>query len=181
MRPAARWSGQRVPDVESPEASAPHALVIDDLLLFRQVSLGQAAVDDDIDEKDDAPARSAEDLASRPAVLLDSAGGRGSAEGITLASVLTRYEEVGLRTKPSKVRDYDAVQDMLGHTLDHHVLRGSSSRYAAIRAEVQRVTRSGWARPREVERLVGKLTHWLLLHRPALALGRCHHRTGQGG
>ena len=32
------------------------------------------------------------------------------------------------------------------------------------------MTRSGWARPREVERLVGKLTHWLLLHRPALAL-----------
>ena len=36
---AARWSGQRVPDVGSPEASAPHALVIDDLLLFRQVPL----------------------------------------------------------------------------------------------------------------------------------------------
>ena len=62
------------------------------------------------------------------------------------------------------------MQDMLGHTLDHNVLRGSSSRYAAIRAEVVRVTRSGWARPREIESLVGKLTHWLLLHRPALAL-----------
>ena len=62
------------------------------------------------------------------------------------------------------------MQDMLGHTLDHNVLRGSSSRYAAIRAEVLRVTRSGWARPREIESLVGKLTHWLLLHRPALAL-----------
>ena len=36
VRPAARWSGQRVPDVESPEASAPHALVIDDLLLYQQ-------------------------------------------------------------------------------------------------------------------------------------------------
>ena len=94
----------------------------------------------------------------------------GVAVGTTLASVLTRYDQVGLRTKPSKVRDYDAVQDMLGHTLDHNVLRGSCSRYAAIRAEVLRMTRSGWARPREVERLVGKLTHWLLLHRPALAL-----------
>ena len=39
VRSAARWSGQRVPDVDSPEASAPHALVIDDLLLFRQVLL----------------------------------------------------------------------------------------------------------------------------------------------
>ena len=47
VSPTARWSGQRVPDVESPEASAPHALVIDDLLLFRQVLLGQAAADDD--------------------------------------------------------------------------------------------------------------------------------------
>ena len=37
VSPTARWSGQRVPDVESPEASAPHALVIDDLLVFRQV------------------------------------------------------------------------------------------------------------------------------------------------
>ena len=84
--------------------------------------------------------------------------------------MLARYEQVGLRTKPSKVRDYDAVQDLLGYTLDHNVLRGSCSRYAAIRAEVIRITRCGWARPREVERLVGKITHWLLLHRPSLAL-----------
>ena len=62
------------------------------------------------------------------------------------------------------------MQDMLGHTLDHNVLRGSCARYAAIRAEVQRIIRCGWARPREVERLVGKLTHWFLLHRPSLAL-----------
>ena len=41
---AARWSGLRVPDVESPEASAPHALVIDDLLLFRQVALHQTGL-----------------------------------------------------------------------------------------------------------------------------------------
>ena len=36
-----------MPDVECPEASAPHALVIDDLLLFRQVLLRY--VDDDAD------------------------------------------------------------------------------------------------------------------------------------
>ena len=72
VSPAARWSGQRVPDVDSPEASAPHALVIDDLLMFRQVP---------------------------PRYL---AG--GVAVGTTLASVLTRYDQVGLRTKPSKVR-----------------------------------------------------------------------------
>ena len=37
VRPEARWSGQRVPDVDSPHAEAPHALIIDDLLMFRQV------------------------------------------------------------------------------------------------------------------------------------------------
>ena len=37
VRPEARWSGQRVPDVDSPHADAPHALIIDDLLMFRQV------------------------------------------------------------------------------------------------------------------------------------------------
>ena len=91
-------------------------------------------------------------------------------EGTAQASVLSRYDEVGLRTKPSKVRDYAAVQDMLGHTLDHNVLRGSCARYAAIRAEVLRMTRCGWVRPRELERLVGKITNWFLLHRPSLAV-----------
>ena len=133
--------------MESSEASTLHALVIDDLLLFRQVL--RSSLDN---------------------VRADDRAARGTEEGIALAPVLTRYEEVGLRTKPSKVRDYDAVQDLLGHTLDHNVLRGSCARYSAIRAEVIRIARCGWARPRDVERLVGKITHWLLLHRPALAL-----------
>ena len=49
-------------------------------------------------------------------------------------------------------------------------MRASFPRYAAIRAEVERITRCGWARPREVERLVGKITNVFLLHRPSLAL-----------
>ena len=166
VHPAARWSGVRVPDVESPEASAPHALVIDDLLLFRQVALGRAVADEAADEEDDALARSPEEVSARPAVLQE---GTGDAS-VALASVLARYEQVNLRTKPNKVRDYAAVQDLLGHTLDHNVLRASSPRYAAIRAEVERITRCGWARPREVERLVGKITNVFLLHRPSLAL-----------
>ena len=68
--PAARWSGQRVPDVESAEASKPHALVIDDLIMFRQVLPRYMA--------------------------------GGVAVGTTLASVLTRYDQVGLRTKPEQ-------------------------------------------------------------------------------
>ena len=173
VRSAARWSGQRVPDVDSPEASAPHALVIDDLLLFRQVLLRCVEeTDADMDtatERATLPDSETIAQAAAPATQ-GGACASGAAGGVALASVLARYEQVGLRTKPSKVRDYDAVQDLLGYTLDHNVLRGSCSRYAAIRAEVLRITRCGWARPREVERLVGKITHWLLLHRPSLAL-----------
>ena len=137
------------------------------------------AFDADTDEETDAATDTATegptpadsetiDQAGAPAT--HGGGDTSAAGGVALASVLARYEQVGLRTKPSKVRDYDAVQDLLGYTLDHNVLRGSCSRYAAIRAEVLRITRCGWARPREVERLVGKITHWLLLHRPSLAL-----------
>ena len=32
------------------------------------------------------------------------------------------------------------------------------------------MTRCGWVRPRELERLVSKLTNWFLLHRPWLAV-----------
>ena len=182
VRSAARWSGQRVPQVESPEASAPHALVIDDLLLFRQVPLRDDDAEPAAEGNGDATGTDAETDTETPDTTTNTRERLGAssprdgvndgrvAEGISLASVLTRYEQVGLRTKPSKVRDYDAVQDLLGNTLDHNVLRGSCSRYAAIRAEVLRVIRCGWARPREVERVVGKITHWLLLHRPSLAL-----------
>ena len=98
--------------------------------------------------------------------VTDSAGAAGTA----LETVLQRYAAVHLRTKPSKVQDYNAVQDLVGHTLDHNVLRASCSRYAAIRAEVLRLLRSRWCRPRDIERIVGKLTHIMLLHRQSLAL-----------
>ena len=53
--------------------------------------------------------------------VTDSAGAAGTA----LETVLQRYAAVHLRTKPSKVQDYNAVQDLVGHTLDHNVLRAS--------------------------------------------------------
>ena len=37
LEPAARWSSERVPELDSPGARTPHALVVDDLLLFRMV------------------------------------------------------------------------------------------------------------------------------------------------
>ena len=113
VRPAARWSRQRVPDVDSPEASAPHALIIDDLLLFRQVPCVYVDADVNVDHDTDEMGDRLECLDEE--VTRDGPGGRSGEEGTALASVLTRYDEVGLRTKPSKVRDYAAVQDMLGH------------------------------------------------------------------
>ena len=76
--------------------------------MFRQIPLGQAAVDNDADEGEDARARSPQELAARPAVVRNGTGDRS----VALASAFIRYEQVGLRTIPSKVRDYDAVQDM---------------------------------------------------------------------
>ena len=99
------------------------------MLLFRQVALGRAVADEASDEEDDALARSPEEVS---AVLQE---GKGDAS-VALASVLARYEQVNLRTKPSKVREYVAVQDLLGHTLDHNILRASCSRYAAIPADI---------------------------------------------
>ena len=61
----------------------------------------------------------------------------------------------------------NAIVEYLDETHPEPPLIGRSP---AIRAEVLRVIRCGWARPREVERVVGKITHWLLLHRPSLAL-----------
>ena len=53
--------------------------------------------------------------------------------------------------------------------MEHSVLRAQNARYDQLRAWVRDLERRGWARPREVERLVGKLTHLFLVHRLALA------------
>ena len=37
LNPAARWSSEHVPELDSPAARTPHAVVVDDVLLFRQV------------------------------------------------------------------------------------------------------------------------------------------------
>ena len=90
--------------------------------------------------------------------------------GVALESLLRRYAEVGLSTKPSKVHDYAREQDLLGYRLDHNRLRISASRYANLRDAVGALRRRSWARPREVEALVGRFTHAFLLNRPALSV-----------
>ena len=66
--------------------------------------------------------------------------------------------------------DYARKQDMLGYRLDHNKLRLSASKYATLRDAVGALRRRRWARPREVEAIVGRFTHAFLLHRPALSL-----------
>ena len=146
VAPEARWSGLRVPSVDSPGATTPHALIIDDLLLFRQVRASgprhateRASVRSYVKHFEEsegslsylskaAHAKTPDVTAGPPDNRIEVASSPDSAEhGTALETVLERYKHVGLRTKPSKVKDYDAVQDLVGHTLDHNVLRASSS------------------------------------------------------
>jgi hypothetical protein len=83
--------------------------------------------------------------------------------------VLQRYDEVNIRTKPSKVHDYSPTQVGLGHLLDYNEFRTTHENYDAICGGVPAVRRRGWAKPREVEGLVGSLTSRMLLERWTLS------------
>ena len=97
-----------MPEVDSPEAKAPHALIIDDLLLFRQVPWVYVDADVYIDHDTDEVEDPLKGLDGRNSAIFEGEQDlQGSEEeGTAQASVLSRYDEVGLRTKPSKVRDY---------------------------------------------------------------------------
>ena len=144
LDPAARWSCKRVPTLDTPAAAAPHVIVIDDLLLFRQV----------------------------PADARNKHVGMDVAVAVTpcLQTILDRYRDVGLHVKPSKVHDYATSQDLLGYRLEQNVLRCPQSKFDSIQEAVEALERRRWAKPREVEALVGKFTHIFLLHRPALSV-----------
>ena len=135
LDPAARWSSEAVPELDSDAASAPHALVVDDLVLFRQRKRHRAPRQDP-----------------------------------RLANACQRYSEVGLEAHPEKVHDFSTEQDVLGYRLQKNVLRARHAQVEQLRAWVRSLERRGWAKPREVERLVGKLTHLFLLQRFALSV-----------
>ena len=169
-----------MPEFGSPEASTPHALVIDDLLMFRDVPIQDCCAEGDevsvptgtlgvggSQWRRRARRRRARRKAGSPGAIESAQTDSG---GVPLAPVLARYTEVGLRYKAEKVRDYSAEQDLLGYTLDWNVLRGSLPRYHALAQAVRSLERRMWAQPREVERLVGRFTHWFLLHRAALSI-----------
>ena len=117
LDPAARWSSEHVPEPGSAAARAPHAVVVDDVLLFRQVPKNRKAPHDHADAADEMDAALRE-------------------PGVALESLLRRYAEVGLSTKPSKVHDYAREQDLLGYRLDHNRLRISpaGTRTSAMRS-----------------------------------------------
>ena len=152
LDPAARWSSEAVPELDSEAASSPHALIVDDLLLFRTRKRNQ--------RRRRRPARTAVTSPNSPKVT-----DRDS----RLSDACARYAEVGLEAHPDKICDFSTDQDLLGYRLEHNVLRAQNARYAELRAWVRNLERRGWAHPREVERLVGKLTHLFLIHRLALA------------
>ena len=77
---------------------------------------------------------------------------------------------MNIRTKPSKVHDYASTQVGLGNLLDNNEFRTVPETYAEICGEVYAMRRCGWARPRQVERIVGRLTSRMLLLRLTLSV-----------
>ena len=146
----------RTPAEGSAEADAPHTIVVDDVLLSRQEDWEEEDEDEDYDPLDRL------DEAVQPA----EQGSKARVDD--LRRLLARYDEVGCRFHPEKVHDYAPVQELLGYTLDHNVLRSSLKRYRDLAARVAGLRRRGWARPREVEQLIGKFTNAFLLERSAL-------------
>ena len=162
LHPAARLSSRNQPALDSAAAREPHAIVIDDVLCFRQVQRRAAA------SRPHDPAVAAAEVAA-------ATTGGDFAEltpqsGTTFQRVLARYKEVNIRTKRSKVFDYSPTQVGLGVLLDDNEFRTPPDRYVEINAEVQDLLRRGWARPRQVERLVGRITSRMLLLRLTLSI-----------
>ena len=162
LHPAARLSSRNQPALDSAAAREPHAIVIDDVLCFRQVQRRAAA------SRPHDPAVAAAEVAA-------ATTGGDFAEltpqsGTTFQRVLARYKEVNIRTKRSKVFDYSSTQVGLGVLLDDNEFRTPPDRYVEINAEVQDLLRRGWARPRQVERLVGRITSRMLLLRLTLSI-----------
>ena len=117
------------------------------------------------------PQQSAVQHAVQPAAQLPTQ----SAAQSTFRHVLDRYEDVNIRTKPSKVQDYASTQVGLGHLLDDNEFRTLPDTHAEISGEVRAMIRCGWARPRQVERVVGRLTSRMLLLRLTLSVSDAVH------
>ena len=164
LQPAARLSSRNQPELDSAAAREPHVIVIDDVLCFRQVTR-RAGV-----SRPHGPAVAAAEIAAAVRDPDDSVARPAAEPGTIFQRVLARYADVNIRTKPSKVFDYASTQVGLGVLLDDNEFRTPLDRYAEIHAEVRDLLRRGWARPRQVERLVGRITSRMLLLRLTLSV-----------
>ena len=162
LDPAARFSSERVPALDSEHALRSHVIVIDDLLLLRMEP--QPLVPP---RTPDAPAAA---RPHDPAVAAAEVAAAVAAPDRRFTAALSRYAAVGCQVKPSKVSDFAARQLMLGYLLDDNVLRTPPEKYERLAADVAALGRRGWAQPREVEHLVGRFTNIFLLHRLALSV-----------
>ena len=157
LSPAARLSSRNQPELDSPASREPHVIVIDDVLCFRQVPR--------------SPRRGISGPRSKlVASHAEPSHGSPAFPETPFQRTLARYAEVNIRTKPSKVHDYASTQVGLGILLDDNEFRTPPDPYAEIYAEVQDLQRRGWARPRQVERLVGRITSRMLLLRLMLSV-----------
>ena len=157
LDPASRLSSRRQPELDSPVARAPHVIVIDDVLCFQQMPKpGGAPKGVGLHSKLSA-------LHAEPPAGVD-------APQPHFPRVLSRYADVNIRTKPSKVHDYASTQVGIGVLLDDNDFRTPPEPYVKIHCDVQGLKRRGWARPREVERLVGRFTSSMLLLRLTLSI-----------
>ena len=164
LQPAARLSSRNQPELDSAAAREAHVIVIDDVLCFRQVTR-RAGVSRPHD-----PAVAAAEIVAAVRDPDDSVEKPAAEPGTIFQRVLARYADVNIRTKPSKVFDYASTQVGLGVLLDDNEFRTPLDRYAEIHAEVRDLLRRGWARPRQVERLVGRITSRMLLLRLTLSV-----------
>ena len=172
LNPASRLSSRRQPEIDTPAAREPHVIVIDDVLCFRRVPRcqGHSKVHSQQTAAVQHAAQSAVQSAVQSAAQPAAQPPTQCAAQSTFQRVLGRYQDVDIRTKPSKVHDYASTQVGLGHLLDDNEFRTPPATYAEIAGEVHAMLRCGWARPRQVERAVGRLTSRMLLLRLTLSV-----------
>ena len=96
-----------------------------------------------------------------------------------LAAICSRYTEVGLTAKESKLRPYSETQEGLGYQLSKNVWACTAAKYESIAGATRDLLARGWAFPREVERICGQFTNVFLLHRTSLSVFSCVYIFGR--
>ena len=126
LDPAARWSSESVPEIDTAAAASTLALVVDDLVLSKQEERRRR--------------RAAQRSSSSVAALLDGD-----------QDACARYAEEGLEAHPEKICDFVAEQDVLVYKIERNVLRARNARFDRLRGWVRDLERRQWARPRGVD------------------------------